>query len=131
MTQFCLWGHGTAAFPSAEQNCSSLGAAFPLGEGSSSLSRVRSYRLPVPGLASGTSSDSLSRLWFVFFRLCSSDIKYTARWSNETVFSSILISPKMVTDHMPDVVLKALNSLSRDHGSCLPCRTQECNTNAV
>ncbi|NXF29605.1 DGLB lipase, partial [Nyctibius bracteatus] len=54
-------------------------------------------------------------------RLCSSDIKYTARWSNETVFSSILISPKMITDHMPDVVLKALNSLSQDHGSCISC----------
>ncbi|NXU66412.1 DGLB lipase, partial [Horornis vulcanius] len=54
-------------------------------------------------------------------RLCSSDIKYTARWSNETVFSSILISPKMITDHMPDVVLKALNSLSQEHGSCLSC----------
>uniref|UniRef100_A0A8B9I7G5 Diacylglycerol lipase-beta n=2 Tax=Anser TaxID=8842 RepID=A0A8B9I7G5_9AVES len=40
-------------------------------------------------------------------RLCSSDIKYTASWSNETVFSSILISPKMITDHMPDVVLNA------------------------
>ncbi|NXH91416.1 DGLB lipase, partial [Edolisoma coerulescens] len=54
-------------------------------------------------------------------RLCSSAIKYTARWSNETVFSSILISPKMITDHMPDVVLKALNSLSQEHGSCLSC----------
>ncbi|NXP35087.1 DGLB lipase, partial [Leiothrix lutea] len=54
-------------------------------------------------------------------RFCSSDIKYTARWSNETVFSSILISPKMITDHMPDVVLKALNSLSQEHGSCLSC----------
>ncbi|NXH21265.1 DGLB lipase, partial [Bucco capensis] len=54
-------------------------------------------------------------------RLCSSDIKYTARWSNETAFSSILISPKMVTDHMPDAVLKALNSLSQEHGSCISC----------
>ncbi|NXT26111.1 DGLB lipase, partial [Syrrhaptes paradoxus] len=54
-------------------------------------------------------------------RLCSSDIKYTARWSNETVFSSILISPKMITDHMPDVVLKALNSLSQERGSCISC----------
>ncbi|KFO79949.1 Sn1-specific diacylglycerol lipase beta, partial [Cuculus canorus] len=57
-------------------------------------------------------------------RWCSSDIKYTARWSNQTVFSSILISPKMVTDHMPDVVLKALNSLSQEHGSCISCRAQ-------
>ncbi|NXJ67381.1 DGLB lipase, partial [Rostratula benghalensis] len=54
-------------------------------------------------------------------RLCSSDTKYTARWSNETVFSSILISPKMITDHMPDVVLKALDSLSQEQGSCVSC----------
>ncbi|XP_030315909.1 sn1-specific diacylglycerol lipase beta [Calypte anna] len=64
-------------------------------------------------------------------RLWSSDTKYTARWSNETVFSSILISPKMVTDHMPDVVLKALNSLSQEQGSCISCQTQECNTTNV
>ncbi|KAM7007395.1 diacylglycerol lipase-beta [Passerculus sandwichensis] len=64
-------------------------------------------------------------------RLCSSDIKYTARWSNETVFSSILISPKMITDHMPDVVLKALSSLSQEHGSCLSCQTREYNPSAV
>ncbi|NXA38569.1 DGLB lipase, partial [Eudromia elegans] len=54
-------------------------------------------------------------------RLCSSDIKYTASWSKETVFSSILISPKMITDHMPDVVLKALNSLAQERGACIPC----------
>ncbi|NXA52225.1 DGLB lipase, partial [Nothocercus julius] len=54
-------------------------------------------------------------------RLCSSDIKYTASWSKETVFSSILISPKMITDHMPDVVLKALNSLAQEHGACISC----------
>uniref|UniRef100_A0A8C3CW80 Diacylglycerol lipase-beta n=1 Tax=Cairina moschata TaxID=8855 RepID=A0A8C3CW80_CAIMO len=64
-------------------------------------------------------------------RLCSSDIKYTASWSNETVFSSILISPKMITDHMPDVVLNALNSLSQEHGSCISCQTRELNTNVV
>lgn len=61
---------------------------------------------------------------FVFFRLCSSDIKYSANWSNETVFSSILISPKMITDHMPDVVLNALNSLSQEHRSCISCQTK-------
>uniref|UniRef100_A0A8B9C649 Diacylglycerol lipase-beta n=2 Tax=Anser TaxID=8842 RepID=A0A8B9C649_9AVES len=64
-------------------------------------------------------------------RLCSSDIKYTASWSNETVFSSILISPKMITDHMPDVVLNALNSLSQEHGSCISCQTRELNTNVI
>ncbi|XP_010147194.1 PREDICTED: sn1-specific diacylglycerol lipase beta, partial [Eurypyga helias] len=60
-------------------------------------------------------------------RLCSSAVKYTARWSAETIFSSILISPKMITDHMPDVVLKALNSLSQERGLCISCRTRECN----
>uniref|UniRef100_A0A8C3GQF4 Diacylglycerol lipase-beta n=1 Tax=Cairina moschata TaxID=8855 RepID=A0A8C3GQF4_CAIMO len=59
------------------------------------------------------------------------NIKYTASWSNETVFSSILISPKMITDHMPDVVLNALNSLSQEHGSCISCQTRELNTNVV
>ncbi|XP_025938793.1 sn1-specific diacylglycerol lipase beta isoform X4 [Apteryx rowi] len=64
-------------------------------------------------------------------RLCSSDIKYTASWSKETVFSSILISPKMITDHMPDVVLKALNSLAQEQGACISCQTRDFNTNIV
>uniref|UniRef100_A0A672TU22 Diacylglycerol lipase-beta n=1 Tax=Strigops habroptila TaxID=2489341 RepID=A0A672TU22_STRHB len=68
-------------------------------------------RLYLPGKIIHIVEESSSRRW------CSSDIKYTARWSNETVFSSILISPKMITDHMPDVVLKALNSLSQEHRS--------------
>ncbi|KAM6352230.1 diacylglycerol lipase-beta isoform 2-T2 [Alca torda] len=82
-------------------------------------------RLYLPGKIIHIVEESSSR------RLCSSDIKYTARWSNEGVFSSILISPKMITDHMPDVVLKALNSLSQEHGSCISCQTRECNTNVV
>lgn len=93
-------------------------------------------KVPVPP---SESPRCLFQLWlshficgvFFFPRLCSSDIKYTARWSNETVFSSILISPKMITDHMPDVVLKALNSLSQEHGSCLSCQTREYNPSAV
>ncbi|NXU76887.1 DGLB lipase, partial [Oreotrochilus melanogaster] len=70
--------------------------------------------LYLPGKIIHIVEESSSKLW-------SSDTKYTARWSNETVFSSILISPKMVTDHMPDVVLKALNSLSQEQGSCISC----------
>lgn len=95
-----------------------------------------SQRVPVPTWATSRVS-MLFRFWalvfvvFFFPRLCSSDIKYTARWSNETVFSSILISPKMITDHMPDVVLKALNSLSQEHGSCLSCQTRDYNPSAV
>ncbi|NWH19088.1 DGLB lipase, partial [Grus americana] len=72
-------------------------------------------RLYLPGKIIHIVEESSSR------KLCSSDIKYMARWSNETVFSSILISPKMITDHMPDVVLKALNSLSQERGSCISC----------
>ncbi|KAM9261646.1 diacylglycerol lipase-beta isoform 2-T4 [Cariama cristata] len=79
-------------------------------------------RLYLPGKIIHIVEESTSK------RLCSSNIEYMARWSNETAFSSILISPKMITDHMPDVVLKALNSLSREHGLCLSCRTRECNT---
>uniref|UniRef100_A0A8C4XVI1 Diacylglycerol lipase-beta n=1 Tax=Falco tinnunculus TaxID=100819 RepID=A0A8C4XVI1_FALTI len=82
-------------------------------------------RLYLPGKIIHIVEESSSR------RLCSSDTKYTARWSNETVFSSILISPKMITDHMPDVVLKALNSLTQEHGSCISCQARECNTDVV
>ncbi|KGL73154.1 Sn1-specific diacylglycerol lipase beta, partial [Tinamus guttatus] len=75
-------------------------------------------RLYLPGKIIHIVEESSSK------RLCSSDIKYTASWSKETVFSSILISPKMITDHMPDVVLKALNSLAQEHGACLSCQTR-------
>ncbi|KFO03585.1 Sn1-specific diacylglycerol lipase beta, partial [Balearica regulorum gibbericeps] len=75
-------------------------------------------RLYLPGKIIHIVEESSSR------KLCSSDIKYMARWSNETVFSSILISPKMITDHMPDVVLKALNSLSQERGSCISCQAR-------
>ncbi|XP_068100656.1 diacylglycerol lipase-beta [Hyperolius riggenbachi] len=57
--------------------------------------------------------------------LCFSDVKYNARWSKETSFSSIYISPRMITDHMPDIVLSALNSLCQERGSCGPCQTPQ------
>ncbi|NXI68254.1 DGLB lipase, partial [Anseranas semipalmata] len=85
-------------------------------DGESHLNSPPQYtHLYLPGKIIHIVEESSSR------RLCSSDIKYTASWSNETVFSSILISPKMITDHMPDVVLNALNSLSQEHGSCISC----------
>ncbi|KYO30636.1 sn1-specific diacylglycerol lipase beta [Alligator mississippiensis] len=83
-------------------------------------------QLYLPGKIIHIVEESSTRRW------CSSDIKYTARWSKETVFRNILISPKMITDHMPDVVLKALNSLSQDKASCISCQTQDdFNTNVV
>ncbi|NXC27313.1 DGLB lipase, partial [Campylorhamphus procurvoides] len=86
-----------------------------LEDGSPLNSPPQYPHLYLPGKIIHIVEESSSRRW------CSSDTKYTARWSNETVFSSILISPKMITDHMPDVVLKALNSLPQEQGACLSC----------
>ncbi|XP_005998437.1 diacylglycerol lipase-beta [Latimeria chalumnae] len=47
-------------------------------------------------------------------RFCFTQVKYTAMWSKETAFSSVFISPRMIKDHMPDVVFKALVSLTQD-----------------
>ncbi|KAL7857053.1 hypothetical protein SRHO_G00159520 [Serrasalmus rhombeus] len=47
-------------------------------------------------------------------RHCFSQVRYRAEWSNETAFHSVLISPRMVADHMPDVVHRALCSLTSD-----------------
>ncbi|XP_058891507.1 diacylglycerol lipase-beta-like isoform X1 [Acipenser ruthenus] len=47
-------------------------------------------------------------------RSCFSQVRYRAMWSSEALFCSVLISSKMITDHMPDHVLKALNSLTLD-----------------
>ncbi|XP_075421540.1 diacylglycerol lipase-beta isoform X3 [Ascaphus truei] len=55
--------------------------------------------------------------------LCFSDVKYTVKWSKETTFNSIYISPRMVTDHMPDIVLNALRSLCQEKASCISCQT--------
>ncbi|XP_040214388.1 diacylglycerol lipase-beta [Rana temporaria] len=57
--------------------------------------------------------------------LCFSDVKYSARWSKETSFSSIYISPRMITDHMPDIVLNALNSLCQERVGCTSCHTPQ------
>uniref|UniRef100_A0A3B3UKY9 Diacylglycerol lipase-beta n=1 Tax=Poecilia latipinna TaxID=48699 RepID=A0A3B3UKY9_9TELE len=53
-------------------------------------------------------------------RSCFSQVRYRADWSSETAFRSILISPRMLVDHMPDAVLRALNSLCNDH-RCVYC----------
>ncbi|XP_058477644.1 diacylglycerol lipase-beta [Solea solea] len=47
-------------------------------------------------------------------RSCFSQVRYRAEWSDQMSFRSILISPQMLTDHMPDVVLGALNSLATE-----------------
>ncbi|XP_063790533.1 diacylglycerol lipase-beta isoform X1 [Pseudophryne corroboree] len=57
--------------------------------------------------------------------LCFSDVKYNAAWSKETSFSSIYISPRMITDHMPDIVLNALQSLCQERATCVPCQSPQ------
>ncbi|XP_077407579.1 diacylglycerol lipase-beta isoform X2 [Vanacampus margaritifer] len=47
-------------------------------------------------------------------RSCISQVRYRAEWLNEMAFRSILISPRMLVDHMPDNVLRALKSLTSD-----------------
>uniref|UniRef100_A0A8C1Q850 Diacylglycerol lipase, beta n=1 Tax=Cyprinus carpio TaxID=7962 RepID=A0A8C1Q850_CYPCA len=44
-------------------------------------------------------------------RHCFAPVRYRAEWSSETSFRNVLISPRMVADHMPDVVLRALLSV--------------------
>ncbi|XP_078274177.1 diacylglycerol lipase-beta [Rhinoraja longicauda] len=51
--------------------------------------------------------------------LCFSQVKHRAVWRDASTFSSILISPKMITDHMPDLLLKVLHQLCREAPSVL------------
>lgn len=62
----------------------------------------------LPGRVLHITEDGPSR------RSCFSQVRYRAEWSNEMAFRSILISPRMLADHMPDGVLRALNSLTSD-----------------
>ncbi|XP_066129481.1 diacylglycerol lipase-beta [Saccopteryx bilineata] len=47
--------------------------------------------------------------------------QYTAKWSHESEFSKILIGPKMLTDHMPDILMRALDSVVSDRAVCISC----------
>ncbi|XP_036096765.1 diacylglycerol lipase-beta isoform X3 [Molossus molossus] len=47
--------------------------------------------------------------------------QYTAKWSHESKFSKILIGPKMLTDHMPDILMKALDRVVSDRAVCVSC----------
>ncbi|XP_023053516.2 sn1-specific diacylglycerol lipase beta isoform X2 [Piliocolobus tephrosceles] len=55
---------------------------------------------------------------------CCSAAQYSAKWSHEAEFSKILIGPKMLTDHMPDIVMRALDSLVSDRAACVSCPAQ-------
>lgn len=55
---------------------------------------------------------------------CCSAVQYRARWAREGEFSRILIGPKMLTDHMPDILMRALDSVVADRTACLSCPGQ-------
>uniref|UniRef100_H0XGN4 Diacylglycerol lipase-beta n=1 Tax=Otolemur garnettii TaxID=30611 RepID=H0XGN4_OTOGA len=58
------------------------------------------------------------------FGWCST-AQYSAKWSHEAEFSKILIGPKMLTDHVPDVLMRALDSVVSDTAACISCPAQE------
>lgn len=37
---------------------------------------------------------------------------YEAAWSRADIYDEVLVSPRMVTDHLPNVVMKALAQLN-------------------
>ncbi|XP_045682173.1 diacylglycerol lipase-beta [Phyllostomus hastatus] len=47
--------------------------------------------------------------------------QYTARWAQESEFSKILIGPKMLTDHMPDILMRALDRVVSGPAVCDAC----------
>ncbi|XP_001508017.1 diacylglycerol lipase-beta [Ornithorhynchus anatinus] len=63
---------------------------------------------------------------------CCSTSRYNAKWSSEAEFSKILIGPKMLTDHMPDILIRALDSVVSERATCISCPPQEdFNTNVA
>ncbi|XP_038830942.1 diacylglycerol lipase-beta isoform X2 [Salvelinus namaycush] len=73
-------------------------------------SPVHCAHLPLylPGRILHITEDGPSR------RSCFSQVRYRAEWSSETAFRSVLISPRMIADHMPDAVLRSLHSMTQD-----------------
>ncbi|XP_067286851.1 diacylglycerol lipase-beta [Pseudorasbora parva] len=65
-------------------------------------------------------------------RHCFSQVRYRAEWSSETAFRNVLISPRMIADHMPDVVLRALRSLTREpHALLCPSSMSHSHLNVI
>ncbi|XP_058892402.1 diacylglycerol lipase-beta isoform X2 [Kogia breviceps] len=55
---------------------------------------------------------------------CYAAAQYSVKWSHESEFSKILIGPKMLTDHMPDILMRALDSVVSGRAACVSCPTQ-------
>lgn len=56
----------------------------------------------------------LNSLFYCFiYSGCFSTPNYYAEWKSNTDFEEILVSPDMLSDHLPDNVMEALTQLSR------------------
>uniref|UniRef100_V9KDF3 Diacylglycerol lipase-beta n=1 Tax=Callorhinchus milii TaxID=7868 RepID=V9KDF3_CALMI len=77
-------------------------------DGSPPISPSKNYPLFLPGKIIHIQED------YNVGSFCRPEIRYRAVWSESSAFNSILISPKIISDHMPDIVLKALTSLTRE-----------------
>lgn len=51
-------------------------------------------------------------------------VQYRARWAQEAEFGKILLGPKMLRDHMPHIVMKALDSVVANRPACVSCQGQ-------
>ncbi|XP_012975863.1 diacylglycerol lipase-beta isoform X2 [Mesocricetus auratus] len=55
---------------------------------------------------------------------CCSAARYRARWAHEAEFGKILIGPKMLTDHLPNILNQALDRVVADNTACVSCPGQ-------
>lgn len=62
----------------------------------------------LPGRVLHITEDGPSRRW------CLGVFRYRGDWSSEDAFRSVLISPRMLADHMPDVLLGALRTMTSE-----------------
>ncbi|XP_078096718.1 diacylglycerol lipase-beta [Mustelus asterias] len=61
---------------------------------------------------------------------CFSQAKYHTLWSDASSFSNILISPRMITDHMPDLLFNVLKDLTQEAPFIL-CPTSQAAANGA
>jgi len=54
----------------------------------------------------------------ICFRTCCGAVQYSAVWAEPESFDEILVGAGMVSDHLPDTVLRAL--VSATHSSEMP-----------
>ena len=76
------------------------------------------------GRKPGSRAASLAHVLFCSRFGCCSAARYRARWAHEAEFGKILIGPKMLTDHLPNIVNQALDRVVADRTACVSCPGQ-------